>query len=308
MSHSIVLTKTGFRVISSEFQTDIFSSLLVFGVLSFALALNLHLLPYILLVLGTSLAIFLYYKKRIGYIYPLAFFYQVMLFLLAVPIVFLQWFPLVIAFLSLFACFSKSNPFRDSTLPIGIFLLALVSSLALLANAYNSGLNLFIGNYTNPLGINNPNISGIFFSPIFSMTVPYAASSYSILENLGMYSIFFLGFAILREDNFWIEFILIASFFAISSLNSRFDFALVYQQNLITTVIWYLFHSAPGRSYNANYSLSIFALIGTLGGSVLLVSLIGSFPPILNIFFYFFSRAVGFFVMQNLVRKNPMYS
>lgn len=304
-SHSIVLTQTGFRVISSEFQTDIISSIFLTAIILTFIFMNPGLAIYIMSGYAISLLIYIYFKKKIGYLYPIAFFYQISLFFLAVPIAVLSWIPFLFSFLILFLVFLRNNPFRILSFPPGVFLISILVSLSLLffpENIYNF--------YENPLHIpfidNSREIIAIFYPPLLHLSAPFSHSSYSILENLGLYSLIFLTLAILKEDNMFMELIFILSFFGIVSVNMRFDFALLFQQNIIVTVLWYLFHSAPGRSDNSNYTLTAFSLICTLSISVLFISFHGPFAPFLNLLFYFLSRSLGHFILQYMGKKSPI--
>lgn len=293
-SLNVVLTPKGFRILSYEFFTNLISILLLFSALSIVIFLNPKLISYFSIVYIFFTLVFMYFRLRVGYIYPISYYYQITLFVLLTPYIFINWVSLSVLFLSFSFLMYKKNPFRNIPFPIGLFASLFVISISLIL--YKVGwqkFSLFHSTLSFPLEKGMSNLSGIFFPLLQSDNLTFAENSYSYFENFGYYTILLSSIIFLRQNRFWSDISLIILFSICLVGNYSLNLQYAIQTIIITSGIWYIIFSAPGRK--TSYITSILSML-------LLAAIIG-FIRFLNPLFYLPAIVILslFFVIQTLL-------
>ncbi|HMW05439.1 MAG TPA: hypothetical protein PK079_04200 [Leptospiraceae bacterium] len=308
-SHSILLTNRGFKVFSDDFFVDIFSFLVLYGISIFVALQNLSFAFYLIVLLISSSLFYIFYKLRIGYIYYIGFFYQMLLYLLITPLGFLNWFTLSIS-LGIYFLFSlKGNLFYKFRFPAGLFLSLLTVSTALFLDHFHIlKMNLATSNSEIPMLSFYSGISGLFLTPMSIPGSSFLNLSFSVLESLDLYLLILVGFVFLRQENFLLDLFLISVFVFLFSFYYRYDILLCKNKIINFSSLWYILFSAPGRSHHLSSFISLIVGVLALAAGWFLIQSGLIFPPILFIIIFFILYGFTFYlVTESIFAKNLLY-
>jgi hypothetical protein len=307
-SHSILLTNRGFKVFSNDSIIDILAFVSLFSIAVTTVFQNISFLFYFSFAYVAASLFYLYYKLKVGYIYYLSFYYQLTLYLLITPIGFLNWFTISFSLIVYFIFSLRGNVFYKFRFPSGLFLSLLSIILGMILEKFNIlQLNIFASNPEMPFSF-LPAVSGLYLKPYLAIGDNFAPTYFSILESLDLYLLMLVGFLFLREENFILDFILIASIAFTFGYFYRYDLILCKNKIINFTSLWYILFSAPGRSHHLSSFISIF--VALLAGIVnwFLIQTNLPFPPILFIIIFFILYGnIFYLVTESILAKNLLY-
>lgn len=299
-THKISLTSNGFKTISTDFIIDSLVSFLLFCITIFSLYQNpQYLLLFGVLILGSTI-VYLFFRARNGYLYPLGYFYQIMLFWVITPPVFINWQTIPFICIILFLFHYKSNPFKTIYFPMSIYLCLIVSSVVLIFGKSSLYMNILnISQNQGYLFLTNYEVSGYFFRINESLTGSYSNISFSIIEKFSFLSPLLIGTIALRQKNIFIDFLLIIGMVLLSYFFFGQNIEFLQDRCAVLVCIWYLIFSAPGKNKGFSLNYSLFSLFLTGIFSFLLIKESMGFPPIMLPISFFFIQSILYIITQD---------
>ncbi len=241
--------------------------------------------------------IYVYYNYKIGYMYVLGFFYQVLLYLLITPSIYINFINIFLTSLVTLAFFYKYNPFQKFYFPFGLFMSLFNVSLGLL----ETKLHLLKYPIISESGLEFTKLSSHFLTLEYLDFGYFHSELFSPLENISFVGIIALGILIIREYafildlfNFFLCFILVASLY-------NFEFSFYKEKIISLSMTWVLFVYGPGRNFGFSYSFTtiVLGLTGILSYSFWTLS--SNLPGMVYLTFYFGIQSL-FFVLNNKLR------
>lgn len=296
-NYNVQLTSKGFKIVANSFFYDVINVILVSLPIVFNLT-NLNLLLSIGLIYALSSGIYYYYKKTIGYLYPLSFFYHISLIIIFCPIVYLHPFSIILGYtIFLGLLFWRKQDIVQFNFPISLLILLFII-------LSGSGLLYF--------SIINPNYSNVQFDKISEslflripglhfVSLPVTQNpeifKYTLAEKMGMFLILYYAILVLKEIRAFKDLLLILIvFFTILPIYGV-DFLLYYQGGLIYTVIWYMIYNSPGRNYQAMFKISLISSGINLVLSIILSYLFyGKINPFYLILMFYIFNSIFFYL------------
>lgn len=308
-SHRVRLTNKGFRSISTDLFLDIVSITLLVLLTAISLYQNLNMLPYFSIFSIISLLVFFLYRTKNGYLYPLHFFYHILLFWVITPPIFINYYTVPIAGVVVAGYFYASNPFQKIYFPMGLALSILVVALVLLFGKNSLSIEMLQpGEQLKNLQIDNIQVSGYFFQPTESPTGFFNTNSFSLIEKLSFITPLLLITLVFRQKNVFLDFILILGMggMCLYFFGENVDF--VKSKPLALLSAWYLIFSAPGRNrgFSANFSIPALFLTGIFAFTVIKQNY--GFPPIALPICFFFCQSFLYVLTQDSINFRLLYN
>ena len=293
-SHKIKLSDKGFKTLSTDFFIDIIAVLILFFVVLFSLFQQTNVIFIFGVFLLISIGVFIYYRTRNGYLYPLSFFYQILLFWAITPPIFLNWYTIPIIGIFLFGLYYKKNIIQSIYFPMSLYLSLLVTAMVFIFGKSFLYKELFSQDSASLYYfIDHTNISGYFFRINQSIMGSFHPDSFSILEKIGYFSPLLVITLSIRQKNVLLDFILLIGMGGL--IFHFFGENLEYLKNrsIVLISLWYLIFAAPGRNKGFSLNYSLISLVFT--GVITLLLIRGSygFPPIMI--------PVTFFIIQSIL-------
>jgi hypothetical protein len=300
-THKITLTDKGFKTLSTEFIMDCLAGIILLGIV-FTYTIqetnNLMLFGFFLLI--TS-GIYIFYRTKNGYIYPVGFFYQILLFWALTPPLFINWYSVSFVGVIMFGLYYKKNPFQTTYFPMSVCLALLItSSVFLFGKIYIYKELMDVSTNTSYFFLDNVYISGYFFKLFSSPNGSFSANSYSIFEKLGYYSPLLMATLSFRQKNVLIDFVLILGMFGLSLLYFENNLEYLIERPFVLVTAWYLIFAAPGRNKGFSLYFSILSLILTGMFTLTFIKESSSFPPFMVIISFFLFQSIIYIITQNI--------
>jgi hypothetical protein len=293
-SHKIKLSDKGFKTLSTDFIIDIFALLILFSLVIFSLFQHSKIIFVFSLYALISIGVYIYYRARNGYLYPLGFFYQILLFWAITPPVFLNWYTVPLIGFILFGLYYKKNIVQSIYFPMSLYLSLLVTTIVFVFGKTYLYKELFAQDSTSLYYfLDHTNISGYFFRTNQSIIGSFHSDSFSIIEKIGYFSPLLVLTLSFRQKNVLLDFLLLLGMGGL--IFHYFGENLEYLKNrsIALLSLWYLIFSAPGRNKGFSLNYSIISLVFTGAITLLLIKGSFGFPPIMI--------PVTFFIVQSIL-------
>lgn len=304
-SHRIVLTNKGFRTISTEFIVDVFSFVLLVGLTTLGLIINPRDLPYFSILLIISILVFMLYRTKNGYLYPFNFFYQILLFWIITPPIFLNYYTIPFIGILLVGYFYSNNPFQRIYFPLGLMLSLVVVSLFFIFGKYNLTYEMLqTGEQLKNLQIDRAEVSGYFFHFTESPLGTFNTNSFSLIEKLSFYTPLLMITFSFRQKNIFLDFFLIIGMALMCLYFFKENIEFLKTRPIALLSVWYLIFSAPGRNRGFSIIYSILTLLITGVIFFALINIGYSFPPILIPILFFLIQSALYILTQNSYKLN----
>lgn len=293
-SHKITLTDKGFKSLSTDFIIDCLTGILLFITVLFYTLQNTKNLILFGFFLFISSGIYIFYRTKNGYLYPVGFFYQLLLFWAITPPLFINWYSISFVGVVLFGIYYKKNPFQSTYFPLSLYLTLIASSsIFIFGQSYLYKELMELNSLNSYYFINHDNILGYFFKLFSSPTGSFNSNGYSILEKLGYFSPLLMATLSFRQKNVFLDFILVVGIFTLSLLYFQNNIEFLFERALVLVSFWYLVFAAPGRYKGFSLYYSLLSLSLTAAFSVLFINDSSIFPPIMI--------PISFFIFQSLI-------
>ncbi len=252
--NSLILTNSGFKT----YFDNRFIHFIQLGIL---LIIGIYFsdfkLPKILTIISFSvysILFYLIYKLKIGQIYSLGFFYQILLFFFLLPTQFFNPITFFLTFTIYFIVLFKENVFLYFPFPVSLFLVLL--NLFFIFAFSKLGVLDFFYLYKESEELN----MGLKLVPIFFQNNPidFQINQFSTIEKSGILIFISVFVLILKNKDYFYEILSILCFGMILFLYYKSFFI---PQFLTSIGIWYIFHFSLGKN---NSVLKIFTFTSIL--------------------------------------------
>ena len=300
-SHKIKLSDKGFKTLSTDFFIDIIAVLILFFVVLFSLFQQTNVIFIFGVFLLISICVFIYYRTRNGYLYPLSYFYQILLFWAITPPIFLNWYTVPIIGIFLFGLYYNKNIIQSIYFPMSLYLSLLVTAMVFIFGKSFLYKELFSQDSASLYYfIDHTNISGYFFRANQSIIGSFHPDSFSILEKIGYFSPLLVITLSIRQKNVLLDFILLIGMGGL--IFHFFGENLEYLKNrsIVLISLWYLIFAAPGRNKGFSLNYSLISLVFTGLFSLLFIKESMGFPPIMIPISFFIFQSIIYILTQDI--------
>ncbi|MCB1142982.1 MAG: hypothetical protein H7A24_17970 [Leptospiraceae bacterium] len=300
-SHKIVLTNKGFKTLGSEMFVDIvhlFFSLLALSFFSYLH--NQYSLQFTLFYI-ISILIYIFYRIKNGHFYPFSYFYQISIFFLITPLIFLNWVTLPISMALLAVSLFKKNPFKEIYFPMGLFLSLISISIGIIMEKHHIFQTLLTPPQNPDTFLLHSNLSGIFF---YSFENPVGAidfKNFSIVESYGLYIMVFISPFLLKKYNLFSDALVLAGMFFLIGMHYQNEFQTLQDRIINTTCLWFLIYTSPGRNHGFSFLFSFISLVFTMGISYLSLKGNLEYPIVLTILGFFLIQSALFLLIREKI-------
>ena len=300
-SHKVTLTDKGFKSLSSDFIIDCLAGFILFSVVmshTIRHTNNLVLFGFFMLI---AIGVYIFYRTKNGYLYPIGYFYQVLLFWAITPSLFINWYSISIIGIILFGIHYKNNPFQSTYFPLSIYLTLLIStSIFVFGQSYMYKELLDTSTNSSYFFIDHSSITGYFFKLNTSPNGSFNPNGYSILEKLGYYSPLLMATLSFRQKNVLLDFILVVGIFGLSLLYFGENLDFLKERTVVIVSLWYLAFAAPGRNKGFSLYYSFISLVFTGLFSLLFIKESMGFPPIMIPISFFIFQSIIYILTQDI--------
>lgn len=296
----VSLTNQGFKILSTSIYVDVLSILLTLFL--FLYGQNFHfdkIFSYSVFLL-ISIIFYIYHSSKIGYIYLLSFVYQILLYFLLTPSLYVNFINILFTALFTFPLFLKGNPFQRLYFPLGLYMSLINSMLGLI----EMNFQIVKFNILDFEGEEFQKLTTIFWKNEFLDSDYYFhASTFSPLENTHIFALLGFGMILFREYAFFLDFF--SSILVFCMVVVLYDFEIVFYKEKIlsSTVMWVLLVFGPGRNFGFSYSYTLIALGLTGIFSYSMWNLKEEVPVVVFIVIYFLIQSFLFLLEYNLKTK-----
>lgn len=306
--HNIVLTEKGFKVITNVYKLDIGILVMLLAFLITFSILNPIFIPYYLIFFFIASVPYFYQKINKGYIYYVAYYYQLTIALLLVPPIFIRWQIMILVFFVFFPLYLKKDPIKQLRFSLGLFLGILFISFGLLLKKIGIlNINFLLDNISSLMIPNNSLSAGLLFQQATLLGIPIANSSFSVFENFGVLIVIIPLTVIVCGDKIVKNFLIFVFIFLILSLNYHADYTAHWKKILNYTSIWFILYSAPGKNFHLNYNITLISLALT-GISLMLILnyTINGLPTLILLNIYYLFYMISFRLYKENILENMM--
>lgn len=255
-SRKITLTNQGFKILSNDLLADLFSILIVGFLLLFEQSWNLDkLFSYLILFLLSSI-LYIYYNYKIGYLYIASFIYQVLLYLLLTPNIYINLGNIFLTFLFTIPFLLHKNSLQKIYFPLGLYMSLINTCLGLIETHFQ----ILKFTVITLQGEEFQKLPTIFWTTEFLDFGFFHISTFTPLEKSSIFALTGLGVLIFRDYTFLLDLISFIVCIFLVSLLYNLELTFYIEKILAVSIAWVLLVFGPGRNFGFSYSYTFLTL------------------------------------------------
>lgn len=296
-SRKISLTTHGFKILSNDLIIDLFSVSLVGFFLVYGQTWTLErIFSFSIFFLLTSF-VYVYYNYKIGYMYVLGFIYQIFLYLVITPTIYINFVNILLTSIITFGLLYKQNSFGKIYFPLGLFMSLVSTSMGFIATK----LNIFRYPLLSADGLEFQKFSSNFFDLEYLHFAYFHSELFSPLEKVSFLSLLALGILIFREYSLILDWFNTMLCFFLTAWLYNFEINFYKEKIIAVVMTWVLFVYGPGRNFGFSYSFITIALGLTGIFSYTIWTLKQNLPNVVYLSLYFLIQSL-LFVLNHKVQ------